>query len=191
MHTGRPSSSVPSTLKPSITTNRPLIQPQWNGFHLEGRTILLITEQGFGDVMQFIRYMPILKARVIFECPEKLTKLVSKCPGIDVLIPQGAPIPHYDVYAPLLTIPGLVGTSPERIPNRVPYLNPDSGLVEKWRKELSAFEGFKVGINWQGNAKYAGDFHRSIPLKFFDPLGRVPGVKLFSLQKNDGVEQLH
>jgi hypothetical protein len=110
---------------------------------------------------------------------------VSKCPGIDVLIPQGAPIPHYDVYAPLLTIPGLVGTSLARIPNRVPYLNPDSGLVEKWRKELSGFEGFKVGINWQGNAKYACDFHRSIPLKFFDPLGRIPGVKLFSLQKAD------
>ncbi len=174
-------------------TNRPLIQPQWNGFPLEGRTILLITEQGFGDVMQFIRYMPILKAqgaRVIFECPEKLIKLVSKCPGIDVLIPQGAPIPHYDVYAPLLTIPGLVGTSLERIPNRVPYLHPEPELVEKWRKEVSGFDGFKVGINWQGNTKYAGDFHRSIPLKFFEPLGRVPGVRLFSLQKNEGVEQL-
>lgn len=174
-------------------TNRPLIQPQWNGFPLEGRTILLITEQGFGDVMQFVRYAPILKAqgaRVIFECPEKLVKLVSACPGVDEVIAQGAPLPAYDVYAPLLTIPGLVGTSLDRVPNQVPYLVPDPKLVEKWRNELSGYREFKVGINWQGNPKYAGDFHRSIPLKFFEVLARVPGVKLFSLQKNDGVEQL-
>jgi len=174
-------------------TNRPLIQPQWNGFPLEGRTILLITEQGFGDVLQFIRYAPILKsqgARVVFECPDKLIKLVTGCPGVDVLIPQGAPLPAYDVYAPLLTVPGLVGTSLARIPNEVPYIPTDSQLVDKWRRELSNHREFKVGINWQGNPKYAGDFHRSIPLKFFEPLARVPGVRLFSLQKNDGVEQL-
>src|SRR5690348_7562486 len=99
----------------------------WNGFPLEGRTILVITEQGFGDVLQFIRYAPILKAqgaRVIFECPEKLVKLLDGCPGIDVLLPQGAPLPAYDVYAPLLTVPGLVGASLDRIPNEVPYIHP-------------------------------------------------------------------
>ena len=174
-------------------TNRPLIQPQWNGFPLEGRTLLIITEQGFGDVMQFIRYAPILKsqgARVVFECPEKLIKLISGCPGVDVLLPQGAPLPHYDVYAPLLTVPGLVDTSLDRVPNQVPYITADASLVDKWRRELSNYPEFKVGINWQGNPKYAGDFHRSIPLKFFEPLARVPGVRLFSLQKNDGVEQI-
>ena len=176
-----------------VSDSRSLIQPQWNGFPLNGRTILLITEQGFGDVMQFIRYAPVLKAqgaRVIFECPEKLIKLVTGCAGVDVLIPQGAPLPPYDVYAPLLTIPGLVGTSIDKTPNEVPYIRPDPQLVEKWRNELSGHHEFKVGINWQGNIKYAGDFHRSIPLKFFEPLARVPGVRLFSLQKNDGVEQL-
>ena len=69
-----------------------MIQPQWNGFPLKGRTILVITEQGFGDVLQFIRYAPILKAqgaRVIFECPEKLIKLLDGSPGVDVLLPQG------------------------------------------------------------------------------------------------------
>jgi hypothetical protein len=174
-------------------TNRPLIHPQWNGFLLEGRTILLITEQGFGDVLQFIRYARVLKAqgaRVIFECPEKLVKLVEGCPGVDVLIPQGAPLLPYDVYAPLLTVPGLLGTSLDRIPDEVPYLRPDPRLVETWRAELSGYREFKVAINWQGNPKYAGDFHRSIPLRFFEPLGRVPGVRLFSIQKNDGVEQL-
>jgi tetratricopeptide (TPR) repeat protein len=174
-------------------SNRPLIQPQWNGFPLKGRTVLLITEQGFGDVLQFIRYAPVLKAqgaRVIFECPEKLIKLLEGSPGVDVLLQQGAPLPPYDVYAPLLTVPGLVGTSLDQVPNQVPYLHPDPKLVEKWRDELSGYHEFKVGINWQGNPKYAGDFHRSIPLKCFEPLARVPGVRLFSLQKNDGIDQL-
>jgi tetratricopeptide (TPR) repeat protein len=174
-------------------SNRPLIQPAWNGFPLAGRTILIVTEQGFGDVMQFARYAPLLKAqgaRVVFECPERLVKLLAGCPGLDEVIPQGAPLPDYDVYAPLLTLPGLLGTSLERVPNQVPYLHPDPALVEKWRAELADVRELKVGINWQGNPKYAGDHHRSIPLKFFEPLARVTGVKLFSLQKNDGLDQL-
>ena len=129
-------------------------------------------------------------ARVIFECPEKLIKLVSACPGVDVLVPQGAPIPAYDVYAPLLTVPGLVGTSLERVPNKVPYITADPIWLRKVESGAFELSDFKVGINWQGNPKYAGDFHRSIPLKFFEPLASVPGVRLFSLQKNDGIEQL-
>ncbi len=83
-----------------------------------------------------------------------------------------------------------MGTSLDRVPNSVPYIHPDPQLVQKWRDELSGYREFKVGINWQGNPKYAGDFHRSVPLRFFESLARVPGVRLFSLQKNDGVEQL-
>jgi len=174
-------------------TNRPLTEPLWNGFPLKGRRILLITEQGFGDSIQFVRYCPVLKAQgatVILECPERLVKLLSRCPGIDHLVAQGQPLPPYDVYAPLLTIPGLVGTSPESAPAAVPYLHMEPDLVERWRSELAGIEGFKVGINWQGNPEYAGDRHRSIPLKHFEALARIPGVRLISLQKNHGVEQL-
>jgi hypothetical protein len=94
------------------------------------------------------------------------------------------------LYAPLLTVPGVVDTSLDKVANQVPYITPDSALVDKWHRELSNYSEFKVGINWQGNPKYAGDFHRSIPLKFFESLARVPCVRLFSLQKNDGIEQL-
>jgi tetratricopeptide (TPR) repeat protein len=170
-----------------------LLQPQWNGFPLDGRTILLVCEQGIGDIIQFIRYAPILKqqgARVIFECREPLIPLMKGCPGVDVLIAQGAPLPAYDVHAPLLSLPGLLGTSLERIPRDVPYLSVDQTLVEKWRANLSSCRDFKVGINWQGSKQYRGDFHRSIPLVNFEPLSRIPGVKLFSLQKNEGLEQL-
>ncbi|MGO9462803.1 MAG: DUF6165 family protein [Isosphaeraceae bacterium] len=72
----------------------------------------------------------------------------------------------------------------------MPYNFADPELVEHWRRELAASPGFKVGINWQGNPKCAGDRHRSIPLAHFEPISRVPGVKLFSIQKNDGREQL-
>ncbi len=175
-------------------TNRPLIMPQWNGFPLSGRRILLITEQGLGDTLQFVRFCPVLKRQgagaVILECPERLVKLLSRSPGIDHLIPQGQPLPEYDVYCPLMNVPGLTATSVEAIPADVPYIVPDPELVERWRGELAGVPELKVGINWQGNPKYAGDRHRSIPLAQFEPLARVPGVRLFSLQKNAGLEQL-
>ena len=72
----------------------------------------------------------------------------------------------------------------------MPYIHPDPELVAHWAGELSAYRGFKVGINWQGNPKYGGDRHRSMPLAHFEPLARVPGVTLLSLQKNFGSEQL-
>ncbi len=174
-------------------TNRPLIMPLWNGFPLNGRRILLITEQGNGDTIQFIRFARLLKEQggtVILECPERLLKLLANCPHIDHLVAQGQPLPDYDVFAPMLTLPGLLGTALDKIPAEVPYLAPDPELLEKWRRELADVKEFKVGINWQGNPKYAGDRHRSIPLRHFEPLSKVPGVRLFSIQKNFGSEQL-
>jgi tetratricopeptide (TPR) repeat protein/ADP-heptose:LPS heptosyltransferase len=175
-------------------TPRPPIMPQWNGFPLAGRRILLITEQGLGDTLQFVRFAPLLKRQgageVILECPEKLIKLLSRSPGIDHLVPQGKPLPDYDVYCALMNVPGLTATSVEAIPSEVPYIFPDPDLAAHWKRELAGTPGLKVGINWQGNPKYAGDRHRSIPLEHFEPLSRVPGVRLFSLQKNAGLEQL-
>jgi tetratricopeptide (TPR) repeat protein len=175
-------------------TPRPPIMPQWNGFPLAGRRILLITEQGLGDTLQFVRFAPVLKRQgagaVILECPEKLIKLLARSPGIDQLVPQGKPVPDYDVYCALMNVPGLTATSVEAIPADVPYIFPDPDLVAHWKRELSDVRGLRVGINWQGNPKYAGDRHRSVSLKYFEPLSRVPGVQLISLQKNFGLEQL-
>lgn len=178
--------------KRSVST-RPLIQPQWNGVPPAGRRILLLPEQGLGDTIQFVRYARILKERgatVFLECPERLMKLLARTPGIDKLIPQGQPLPDYDMYAPLLTLPGLLGTTLEAIPSEVPYIEPDPELLKQWQGELSGISEFRVGINWQGNPKYAGDRHRSIPLAHFAPLAKVAGVRLISIQKNHGSEQL-
>jgi hypothetical protein len=124
------------------------------------------------------------------KCPEKLAKLLANTPGIDHLVPQGKPTPDYDVYCARMNVPGLTATSVEAIPADVPYIFAEPSLIEHWKRELAGTPALKVGINWQGNPKYAGDRHRSIPLAIFEPLSRVPGVKLYSIQKNTGLEQL-
>ncbi|MFI5455633.1 MAG: tetratricopeptide repeat protein [Isosphaerales bacterium] len=172
---------------------KPMTQPAWNGFPPAGLRMLLIGEQGLGDVLQFIRYAPLLKrlgASVIFECPAKLLRLMENAPGIDHLYPQGQDPPEHDIHCPLMTVPGLLGTTFAAVPADVPCLHADPGLLEYWRRELATYPEFKVGIHWQGKPNFAGDFHRSIPLRQFEPLARVPGVRLFSLQKYDGLVQL-
>jgi Flp pilus assembly protein TadD len=167
-------------------------QPVWDGSRLEGRTILLHAEQGFGDTLQFIRYAPLVRergGRVVVACSTALHRLLEGFPGVDQFVAPDA-LPSFDVYAPLLSLPGILGTTLATIPARTPYLCADPGLVEHWRQELQAEPGFKIGIVWQGNPQYAGDRCRSIPLEAWAPLARVEGVRLVSLQKGFGTEQI-
>ncbi len=127
---------------------------------------------------------------MLAEVQPALVPLLRRCPGIDQLLPGGAPLPEFDVQAPLLSLPGLFHTTLETVPADVPYLSADPQRIERWGAELAAVSGFKVGIAWQGSSKYAGDKHRSLPLKHFEPLARLPGVRLLSLQKGPGREQL-
>jgi tetratricopeptide (TPR) repeat protein len=127
---------------------------------------------------------------VIVECPGFLMPLLSRCPGIDQLVAEGAPLPHFDVQAPLMSLPNLLGTTLATIPANLPYLHADERLVAQWRERLAALEGFKIGIVWQGNPRHGFDRFRSIPLKQFALLARIPGVCLISLQRGKGTEQL-
>jgi tetratricopeptide (TPR) repeat protein len=166
---------------------------QWDGSPLEGRTILLTLEQGFGDALQFIRYAPLVKARggtVIVGCPKRLIPILKTCPGIDRIYGEEETPPRFDVFAPLASLPGLFRTDLTTIPAEVPYLSAPADLVEHWREKLAGDQRLRVGINWQGNPSYQGDRRRSIPLAEFAPLAEVPGVRLLSLQKGFGSEQL-
>jgi len=165
-------------------------QPRWTGDDLSGRTIFLRSEQGLGDTLALIRYVPLIAeqaGQVITEVPRALIPLLEQS-GFRGLIAKGTPPPRFDVHAPLASLPGLVGTTLDTIPCRVPYLSAEPGLVERWRAALGAGK-LKVGIAWQGNPKYDGDRFRSIPLVQFAPLA-FAGVELISLQKGAGREQL-
>jgi hypothetical protein len=145
-----------------------------------------------GDTFQFVRYARLVKERggtVIVECQKPLRRILTSCPGIDELVARGEPIPAHDVCAPFMSLPLLLGTRPDTIPATIPYLTADPALVEQWRQELVALSGFKIGINWKGSADADKD-GRSIPLAEFAPLAAVPGVRLISLQKGPGSEQL-
>lgn len=165
----------------------------WQGESLRGRTILLHTEGGFGDTIQFVRYAPLVRrvaARVLLRCPAAVRALLSGCPGIDVLIDESQQVPWFDVHAPLMSLPRILGTALDTIPATIPYILPDPDLAAFWRDRLSGHHGFKVGIAWQGNPKFKGDRRRSIPLMCFEPLSKIAGVHLFSLQRDFGSEQL-
>ncbi len=171
----------------------PYQQPQWDGSSLVGRTILLHAEQGLGDTLLFARYAKLVKERggkVILACPKALLGLLAGFTGVDQLIEHGSPMPSFDCHAPLLSLPGIFHTTPADVPAEIPYLFADPDLIEHWRRELDGDSGFKVGITWQGNPLFKSDRLRSVPLALFEPLARIEGVQLFSLQKGLGSEQV-
>ena len=168
-------------------------EPLWDGSGLDGKTILLHAEQGLGDTVQFLRFVLLVKdrgGRVIVACQKPLLPLFAACPWIDQLVAQGETLPAFDVQAPLLSLPRIFGTTLATLPSQVPYLSADPGLVQRWQKELAAYPGFRVGIAWQGNPNNPADRQRSFPLDCLAPLAKLPGVRLFSLQKGPGTEQI-
>lgn len=168
-------------------------QPLWDGSPLEGKTVLLLAEQGLGDTLQFIRYAPLVRdrdGRVVVACQRPLVTLLSRCEGVEQVVAQGDPLPPFDVHAALLSLPRIVGTTLDSIPADVPYIKSDPLMVAHWREELGGVRDFKIGIAWQGSPAHCGDRWRSVPLSYFAPLAAIEGVRLYSLQKNDGHEQL-
>lgn len=173
--------------------NYPL--PPWDGGNPDGKSLLIYAEQGAGDAFQFVRYLAPLQAlgaRVTLECPPRLAALLSTAPGVDCCVPRGAELDAnaFDACAPLLSLPRLLGAAAEPIPCETPYLAADPARQQQWRDRLSAEQGFRVGIAWQGSVTNLRDATRSIPLRHFAPLAAAPGVRLFALQKGEGTDQL-
>jgi len=166
---------------------RKLPQNVWNGEKLNGERLLLHAEQGFGDTLQFSRYISIAAAmggKVALECQPALVRLMRTLPGVDDVIAQGNPVADFDLHLPLLSCPLRLGTTLETIPTEVPYLFAEKKLVAKWKKRLSVKKGLKVGIAWQGTAERRGNPARACPLSAFRPLLENPKLNLFSLQKD-------
>ncbi|MEX2113686.1 MAG: tetratricopeptide repeat protein, partial [Pirellulales bacterium] len=167
-------------------------RPLWDGSGFQGKTLLVHAEQGLGDTMQFVRYLPLVRqrgGRVILLVDAVLVQLLQQS-GCQDVYPHPRDLPDFDVQAPLMSLPGIFGTTLENIPAEVPYLSADPGLVAVWNKRLSGIAGYRVGICWQGNPSLDTDHIRSFPLAVMEPLARVPGVRLVSLQRMAGLNQL-
>src|SRR5207249_3657292 len=116
------------------------------------------------DTFQFARYAARVKAKggtVVLQCQKPLAPLLAELPGVDRLVAQGEPVPPFDVHAPLLSLPAILGTTLDTVPADVPYLFARPERVERWRRDLGPAEGLRVGIAWQGNPDYRGDRYRS------------------------------
>ena len=178
------------------TPLRTLTQPLWSGEPLSGQTILVYAEQGLGDTLQFMRYLPLVQAqggRVLFECQPELLHLLQGSTGYDALYAYGQPATPpepYDRQVPLLDLPRLFRTTLDTIPAAIPYVSADVALVEKWRTRLAQHEGIRVGLVWAGNPSHHNDRNRSCPLAACAPLGRVAGMTFFSLQKGAAAAQV-
>ena len=172
-------------LTKGLLTRPKFAEPTWDGATLPGKTILLYGEQGEGDMLQFVRYAPLVKRRigtVLVHCNRPLAELLITCPGIDRICVTGEPVPKFDCHAPVLSLPGIFQTDLSNIPAHIPYLEPSEKLVRRWSEELPAGGPLRVGIVWQGSPQHHDDRRRSIPLAAFAPLAAIKGVQLYSLQ---------
>jgi tetratricopeptide (TPR) repeat protein len=162
---------------------RKFTQPEWNGAALSGRTILIHCEQGFGDSIQFARFIPLVAergGRVVLECPAPLKGLMERVEGACEVVASGKGLPSFDCHLPLMSLPRVFGTRIDSIPRRVPYLYPPLEKLAEWSPKCVDSSTFRVGIVWEGRKK--PDPNRTCPFQFLAPLDGMPGVDFYSLQ---------
>jgi tetratricopeptide (TPR) repeat protein len=170
-------------------------QPQWAGETLCGQTILLHPEQGLGDTLQMVRYAPLVAARggrVVLEVQAPLVRLMAGLPGVQQVIPLGGELPPFDWHCPLFSLPLAFGTSLHTIPAE-PYLVAPPDLAAQWAARLGRRTGLRVGLVWGGAEKIGWHVNRqrSVALDQLAPLATIPGVNLYSLQKDPDAAAIH
>ncbi len=161
----------------------------WDGSNLNGKKILLISDQGLGDAIQFIRYAPLIAqkgGKIIVVCQEPLLRLFNNVFGIEQVITEA--LVEFDVYAPLMSLPYLMGTTLENIPDRIPYIS----AVQPYSFTLQTppQTKLKVGIVWAGSPGNQNDRNRSCDVKHFLSIINIPGVAFYSLQKEPKAAEL-
>jgi tetratricopeptide (TPR) repeat protein len=169
----------------ALSQRRTFAQPAWDGSPLAGRTILLWADLALGDAVQHARYFPTIKAlgaRVIVECHSDLVTTLAGVAGVDEVVARGAPLPPFDVHAPFLWLPRLFHQSCESIPASVPYLTVPESLRAHWRERLGPSDGRVIGIVWASDPTHWQTRFRAASLAAFQPLGRVPHLRIVSLQ---------
>jgi tetratricopeptide (TPR) repeat protein len=183
----------------ALSIARPEIAaPQWNGHPMEGQTLLLHAEQGFGDTIQFLRYVPLVRvraraAKVYLMCMRPLARLLTELGGWDAeILPRDRwdeePMLRFDAHLPLLSLPLALGifepNDPRLLP--IPYLHVNPESQSAWRERLGERTGLRVGLAWAGSSRHRNDRLRSIPWETVLSLLQVPDVQFYSLQVEPG-----
>lgn len=160
---------------------------------LDGKTVLIHSEQGFGDLLQFTRYLPHLAAvgaRIVMTVPQPMTRLLSSLEAVEQVIPHGEPLPPTDFQLPLLSLALKLLPQLPDIPAPTAYLNVDPALADRWRSRLSSDDRFRVGLVWRGSDLGRSGYRRSLTTEQLAPLTRLPGLSCYSLQLGASPEEL-
>jgi FkbM family methyltransferase len=163
--------------------------PRWNGQPLAGRTILLEGEQGHGDTLLFVRYAPLVAergGRVVLRCRPEVQSVLRTVDGVEQIVSPGEPLPPLDYVASLPDLPRIFGTTVQTIPSTVPYVQADPERQRAWAARFAAEAtqpARRVGLVWAGSPDHRLNGQRSTTLAALAPLGAVPGVRFYGLQK--------
>ena len=182
--------------KPEWKLSYPYSVPKWDGSSFAGKRLFVQDEQGMGDSIQFSRYLPMVKARggmVIFQTVKHLTRLFQGFPGIDKLVersPRAMPDMAFDLYIPLLSLPGIFNTALDTIPSPIPYVGPALERAGYWKNKIEESR-LKVGVVWAGNPAHENDKkrNRTVKLKQILSLCRINGVRLYGMQKGEAAKE--
>lgn len=164
--------------------------PAWDGAPLSGRTLFVHAEQGLGSAIQFVRYVCLIAkhgGRVVLECQPPLKRLFAGALGppggcVAEVVTKGDALPAFDVHAPLMSLPHLLGTTLGTLPAQVPYLTAPADARARWTERLAEAPRPRVGLTWAGNPNHANDRNRSLVAEALAPLGRDGRASFFSLQ---------
>jgi hypothetical protein len=164
-------------------------QPMWRGEeNLQGKTIFVHPEQGFGDSLQFVRYVPMLAklgARVLLAVPPALRELMCSVSGVARVLTDGDETPDFDLHCPLMSLPLAFGTELANVPAEVPYLWPSRERLETWSPRLPSETGhLRVGLCWAGNPSHVNDRNRSMALTHLTDVLSLPNVDFVSIQRD-------
>lgn len=170
---------------PGAQKHHPPRARRWRGEAAPGKTLLLFAEQGLGDTIQFCRYAPLATGRglrTILAVQPPLVTLLKSLDGVADVVAADGRGPDHDWNCPLMSLPGLFGTTVDSVPATVPYLAARESGRNAWRARLGAGRMLRVGLSWQGNPSHLDDRRRSLPLGVLDGLRRLPGLQLVAVR---------